>query len=652
MANIDISPGPEPKPDPAASANLRYLGLVPVAIVVAGLYFGRPVLLPLAIAVILAFALAPLVRGLRHLRIGRVASVLMSAIFAISLLISIGAFVGSQVVQLADQLPLYQTNLEQKIDAIRGTTLDGGSIARLSSSLKNLRDHITGGPETRPGAPTPGPALSPRRSLTPTGPEPVPVEVREPEPKPFEVFLLIVRPLIGPLVDAGIVLVFVIFILLHKEDIRDRFISLAGSRDMQRTSLLLDDGAGRLSRYLLTQTVINAGLGVWVAGGLWLIGLPSAVLWGVSVAVLRFVPYIGVPLAAIPALAMALSVDPGWSLFLWTLAFFAASEILLSQAIEPWLYGQKVGLSPVAVIVAATFWTWLWGPAGLLLSTPFTMCLVVLGRHVEHLQFLDVLLGNRPALAVDEALYLRLLGDDADEAALEAESFLKENSLCSYYDDVVLKGLALAQADVSRGVLDHTRVRKVREATSALIDNLSDSASASRGGEARDAETPASEADKPVLCVGGRGALDEAAAMLLVSLLEESGVGARLVSSSETAVGRIEQLDIRGAKVAVLCYLEPGNFARAKYLLRRLRRRIPAAIPLAAFWGYDGGKTEAAEIMGCEIVTGLDEAVQKIVSSLPAGPKPRTRSAHSGAERKAGSMSGPAGSHKPAPVNS
>jgi predicted PurR-regulated permease PerM len=600
------------RPHGPMQAQLQYFGLIPAAIVVMGLYFGRPVLLPLAIAILLAFALAPLVAGLRHLGIGRISSVLLSAMVSIGILVAIGFYVGNQLLQLTDQLPQYQSNLVRKIETIRGTAADDGLIGRTSSMLKTLRDSVSG----------PKPLQTPRAAAPATSnqavQEPIPVQIRQPDATPLDLLMTVAGPLLAPLAAAGIVLVFVIFILLHKEDLRDRFISLAGSGDLQRTTLLLDDGAEKLSHYLLTQTAINIGFGFVIAAGLWLIGIPNPILWALVGAVLRFVPYIGVPLATIPPIVLALSVDPGWQMLAWTLLLFVIVEILVGQAIEPWLYARKMGLSAVAIIISATFWTWLWGPLGLLLSTPLTMCLVVLGRHVDHLQFLEVLLGDRPPLAVEEALYLRMLGDDADEAAAEAETFLKENSICCYYDEVALKALGLAQADINRGALDGDRVARINETTQALIQNLSFLANDqdSIGDTAIDAASPGSSPrlTKSVLCIGGRGRLDEAAAWLLINLLEEQGIGARLVASTEVSASNVDKLDITDTTVVCLCYLDPGNLARARYLMRRIRHHMPAAKIIAAFWGFNKEGSEADQTMGCEIVTGLKEAVEKIAA--------------------------------------
>ena len=256
--------------------------------------------------------------------------------------------------------------------------------------------------------------------------DPVPVEIHQPNPSPFLLLQQFAVPLLQPFATAGIVLVFVIFFLLQREDLRDRFIRLAGAGDLRRTTVAMDDAASRLSRYLLTQTAINTSFGVLVGTGLWFIGVPHPVLWGILGMLLRFVPYIGpVIAAALPAI-VAFAVDPGWAMLLWAVALFLVVELAIGQVIEPWLYGHSTGLSGIAVVVAAAFWTLLWGPVGLLLSTPLTMCLVVLGRHVERLQFLEVLLGDQPALAPEEAFYQRMLAGDPDEAAHQAEEFLKD----------------------------------------------------------------------------------------------------------------------------------------------------------------------------------------------------------------------------------
>ena len=353
------------------------------------------------------------------------------------------------------------------------------------------------------------------------------------ENSPLHVIQSVVGPLLDPLATTGIVIIFVVFILLQKEDLRDRFIRLAGSNDLRRTTVALDDGATRLSRYLLMQTGINACFGVAVGAGLWLIGIPNAGLWGLIGMMFRFVPYVGVPVAAAIPVAVAFAIDPNWMKMVWTVGLYLAIEPALGQLVEPFVYGRSIGMSATAVVVAATFWTWVWGPVGLLLSTPLTMCLVVIGRHVDQLRFLDVLLGDRPPLALEEGLYLRMLGGDPDEAAHQAESFLEKNSLSAYYDEVVVKALVMAQADARHGVLDRDRRHTIRMAIEGLMQNLSERGDdtepsgpigedeTSAGGRALEDWT-----GDAVLCVAGPGPLDEVASLLL-SIFCRSTVSAR-----------------------------------------------------------------------------------------------------------------------------
>jgi AI-2E family transporter len=394
----------------------------------------------------------------------------------------------------------------------------------------------------------------------------------------------------------------------------------------------MDDAAHRLSRYFLVQTGINASLGVLVDTGLWFIGVPNPALWGVLTMLMRFVPYIGPVIAAAFPAALAVAVDPGWSMLFWVCGLFVAGEATAGQVIEPWLYGQSTGLSGVAVVVAAAFWTLLWGPVGLLLSTPLTMCLVVLGRHVEHFQFLEVLLGDRPPLAPEESFYQRLLVDDPDEAAHQAEGFLKNKPLSAYYDEVAMRGLGLAQLDVNRGALDHAHRARIKEAVEWVIDDLSDhddaTAPARKKGATEAAALPPALSpedlapgwrETPVLCVAGRGSLDEAAAAMLAQLLEKHGIGARVVSSEAVSVANLMGLDVAGVQMAFLSYLEPSSFANPRYLVRRLRRRLPQATIIEGFWMLTAQEVLERDALAATradcVVTSLRQAVEQAVNA-------------------------------------
>src|ERR1700736_1578101 len=614
----------------AAGTPLTGLGTLAVGVIaVAALYFGPEVFVPMALALLLSFALGPPVLLLRRWHSNRVLAVIVVVVLAFSVILGIGALIGSQLAHLAENLPGYQYNITEKIHSLRDTTTSSGVVGRAAAMLTELGNEITKPREMigRPTANRPA-VLAPGVQQQ----KPVPVEIRQSDPTPLQLILQVAAPLLQPLATAGIVVVFVIFFLLQRQDLRDRFIRLAGARDLRRTTQALDDAARRLSRYLLLQTGINASLGVLVGSGLWFIGVPNPVLWGILTMLLRFVPYIGPVIAAAFPAALAVAVDPGWSMLFWVVGLFLVAEGITGQVIEPWLYGQSTGLSGVAVVVAAAFWTLLWGPIGLLLSTPLTMCLVVLGRHVEHLQFLEVLLGDRPALAPEESFYQRLLVDDPDEAAHQAEAFLKDKPLSVYYDEVAIRGLALAQHDVNRGALDHAHRVRVKEAIEWVIDDLSDHDDASaptlEEGLTEMAAVPSVLSpeelapgwrETAVLCVAGRGSLDEAAAAMLAQLLEKRGIGARVVPSEAVSVANLFRLDVTGVQMACLSYLEPGSFTNPRYLVRRLRRRLPQAKIVDGFCTLTAQEARERDALAATradcVVTSLRQAVEQVVNA-------------------------------------
>ena len=443
-------------PDEVVAATSGAAAAVLVAIIVGMLYFGREVFVPIALAILLSFVLAPAVRLLQQWHIPRVVSVVGVVLLAFLLISGIGGVIATQLNQLAGDLPRYQSTMREKIQSLRGTAATSSTLERAADVLQDLGkelDKPKDAPASRPPAQTTAPGQEAR---------PIPVEVRQPPPSALESLTALISPLLRPLTTTGITIIFVIFILLQREDLRNRLIKLAGSHDLQKTTAALDDAASRLGRLFLTQLALNSAFGIVIGTGLWLIGVPSPVLWGILAAILRFVPYIGAVIAALFPLALAAAVDPGWSMLMWTAALFLVVEPIVGHVIEPMVYGHSAGLSPVAVVVSATFWTALWGPVGLVLATPLTICLVVLGRHVERLAFLDVMFGDRPALSPPEIFYQRMLAGDPAEAVDQAEEFLKEKPLSAYYDEVALKGLKLAQNDVARGSLDDSRLEKIK----------------------------------------------------------------------------------------------------------------------------------------------------------------------------------------------
>jgi predicted PurR-regulated permease PerM len=580
------------------------------AMIIAMLYFGREIFVPIALAILLSFVLAPLVAILQRIRVPRGLAVVSLVMLAFALIFATGSLLATQLTQLAGDLPRYQSTISEKIQSFRDTKAGRGTLERASDMLKDLSKEI----DKPKDAASARASSSIVRSNAPGPQVPVPVEVRQPDPGALESLRTLISPLVHPLATTGIIIIFVIFILLQREDLRNRLIRLAGSYDLQRTTAALDDAAARLSRLFLTELIVNGAFGVVIGTGLWLIGIPSAILWGILAAVLRFVPYIGAVIAAAFPLALAVAVDPGWSMLLWTLALFLVVEPVVGQVIEPMVYGHSTGLSPVAVVASATFWTALWGPIGLVLATPLTVCLVVLGRHVERLEFLDVMFGDRPALSPPEIFYQRMLAGDPTEAAEKAEQFLKERSLASYYDEVALKGLQLAQADAERGALDPERLTKIRDAVSEFASDVSDQddrppakANLTTDAEASSAVEsvaenaahenlpilskenlpPGWQGEHPVLCVGGRSLIDEAAAIMLAQLSTAHGLAARVEGAEALSTANVFRLETTGVAIVCLVYLDASGPAHMRYTVRRLRRKLPKATIILGCWVKD-----------------------------------------------------------------
>ena len=602
--------------------------IVVVFAIVAALYFGREVLVPIALALLLSFVLAPIVRRLQSWRVPRVVAVSIVAIFAFATIFGLGAFMVSQVSQLANDLPRYQSTLREKIQSLQGVATGAGPLERASDVLKDLKKQID-----RPSAEAPA-ELSLGNQAQPS--RPIPVEVRQPDPGALQVLAALIEPLIHPLTTTGIVVIFVIFILLQQSDLRNRLVRLAGAKDLHRTTAALDDAGQRLSRLFLTQLVLNASFGLVIGVFLWLIGVPSAPLWGMLAMIMRFVPYIGALISAVFPLVLAAAVGPGWTMVLLTAALFLIAETIVGQVIEPLIYGHSTGLSPVAVITAATFWTWLWGPIGLILAIPLTTCLVALGRHVEQLNFLQVMFGDEPPLAPAELLYQRMLARDPIEAADQARMVLKEKPLAVYYDEILLGALRLAQADAQRDVIDADRLQRIRDVVAEIIDDLSTHSDAIELNDSPvEGDSPLAKLEKaegkveqqrlperwrdskPVLCIPGPSLLDEAAAMVVAHLIAQKGVGARAEKIDALSLSRFLSWETDGVELVCLCYMAHTTPAQIRYAIRRIRRRLPEVSILIALLG-DGARFENDEAAGCtEIVQqSVRDTVDKIIATL------------------------------------
>lgn len=574
-------------------------------VAIAGLYFGRSVLIPITLAVLLSFLLAPLVEALHRVHVPNFLAALLAVVMALGVVIAIGGVIGTQVAGLAEQVPDYASTIETKFQAVQhfvGTRFDS-VVHSVGYQIHSAEGHPGSG-----GTP-------PSHAANAAGPQPVPVEVHQPPSSAVRIAEQIVEPLISPLAALAIVFVVSTFILAQREDLRDRMIRLFGANDLHRTTIAMDETAHRLSRYFLAQLAINVSFGTVIGAALYFLGLPSPLLWGILAMLLRFLPYIGSPLAAVLPILVAAAISPGWALALWTAALFAVLEAVTGQVVEPLVYGRSTGLSPFAVIVAATFWTWLWGPIGLILSTPLTLCCMVLGRHVDRLEFLDILLGDRPALSPDESFYQRMLAGDPDEAREQAEVLLKDGTLAKYYDEVAVPGLRRAALDAGRGALQGEQLRRVLDSAYELIEDLVDEAE-----PAPDGAWPSNRGI--VLCVAGRGPMDEAAARMLAQLLGERGVGARVVPSQSVSRVALASFQARDGALLCLCYLDlTGGVSHLRYLVRRLRRALPGLPVLLGLWTSEAPSVQNEQIRAAigadHYVMSLGDAVESCLRLLP-----------------------------------
>lgn len=554
--------------------------MVTVAIIVAGLFFTREILVPIALAILLSFVLSPLVKALQRVGLPRVLSVICAVMAAMVVVLSLAAMVVFQVNQLSADLPRYQATLSEKVHAVREKMGSAGLLVNASGLLKNLSKELDAPENDKPRSVT---TLSPTTAPA----KPIPVEVHQPDPGASETLVAILQPLVAPFTTTGIVLIFVIFFLFQREDLRNRFIRLAGSGDLERTTSALDDAAHRLGRLFLTQLILNAIFGAIIGTGLAVIGVPSAPLWGLLAMVLRFVPYIGALLAAVLPLTLAAAVGREWSMVLWTAAMFAVVEPIMGYVLDPLICGKSAGRSPVAVVIAASFWTWLWGPLGLLLSTPLTLCLVVVARHVDRLQFIDVMLGDQPALTPQQAAYQRMLAADPLEAIEQSRDYMKDGNILHYYDDVLLGALRLAQADAELGRLDDARLENIFQTVTDVVDDLGHKAL--EESEVRELDVPAEESSAKVvklrggqftghvLCLPGLGRLDDCAVVVVADLLKRLGIAAGIASSSGMKADQATSICI--------CYLENISEARIGYASRKLSRQAPSAKIVFALLG-------------------------------------------------------------------
>jgi predicted PurR-regulated permease PerM len=590
------------------------LGVVVAVVVVATLYYAKVVLIPFALAVLLTFVLTPIVKMLEHIRLGRALSTLLVVLLAVVAVSALGWTVGLQFSQVMNELPHYRTNIKNKVDSLhwtRNQTINNASntMNEISKELAAPPAHDASG-ESKP-------------SYTASRQRPLPVEIVKPPSLPLESM----QSVLGLIASFGIVVVFTFFMLMRRENLRNRFISLAGQGRLHAMT------QARVSRYLRLQLLVNACYGVFTGTCLHFIGVPGALLWGVLVGILRFLPYIGPPLGAILPLLLSLAVFNGWSRPLMTFGVFLVTEIIVSNLIEPWLYGAYTGISSLAVLVAAIFWTAIWGPIGLLLSTPLTLCVVVIGRYVPRLSFLPVLLGDDPVLAPESQFYQRLLALDQHESRVILVEYLKNKSLEELYDSVLIPALNLAEKDRHRNRIDADTENFIAHNTKQLIQELyeldapqnrgrvaGEQPPLSMGGESAnrsELRTPPKSDALKVVCVPARDEADEIAGRMLAQLLEKSGLRASCVPCQ-----RASEMVLRATQALpdVICVsaLPPFALVHAKLLYHKLRAQAPGVRIFIGLWNYPGDIERIAARLhlaeGSKMAITLSEVVNELAS--------------------------------------
>jgi hypothetical protein len=537
----------------------------------------------------------------------------------------VGWVVTDQLVQIINDLPEYRENIDHKMAAIRAP----GSLTKLAKNVQDLGKELTTSPPSQPPVATPRKPARSARAATPVPLDangPLKVEVIEPQPNALQSLRNFVGPLLGPLETAGIVIVFTLFMLIDREDLRNRLLSLIGQRQLHRTTKALDDAAQRVSRFLLMQFLVNTGFGTLVALGLYLIGVQSFILWGVMALFLRFLPYVGVTVAGLLPLVLALATTEGWRSPVLVLVLFLVLELVTGNFVEPMVYGAHTGLSSLAILAAVVFWTAIWGPAGLILSTPLTVCLSVLGRYSPHLQFLDVLLGDEPVLSMDALFYQRLLALDHHEALLVAENFLKENSLTSLYDQVILGALAMAEQDRHAGQMEPRReefvLQSIREIVTELAETDPDARKSNRGRVLLEPE-PAQRQEIRVFCFTAHDAADEIAASMIAQVAERAGFPALAFPFVESPAELIEGLAPQPGDLVCISSIPPLALTHARRMAEQIREALPQIPLVIGLWCYPttSSRTLLAlqETTNSTVVTSLAAAVTQF-KATPVTP--------------------------------
>lgn len=601
----------------------RSYTLLILAFVIAALYLAKEILLPLSLAILLSFVLTPLVSRLERLRLGRIPSVIIVCAIAFSAIGGAGWLATNQLIELSTRLPDYKDNLIDKIHNLQNGT--GEKLEKAKQALEDIGTELSEGgdvadKEQDSAETSDQPALqknilgwlNPQKQADGSKDNPVEVKVVSLPPSPLNQIQTWLGPLVAPLSTAGIVVVLVVFILVKREDLRNRVIQLVGTSKLYATTEAIEDATDRLSRYLRMQLLINIIYGVVVAVTLMFLDVPNAILWGVMGTMLRFLPYIGPWISAAMPIALTMAISDGWSLPLMTIGLFVSLELVVNNVLEPWLYGSSIGVSSLGVILAAIFWTWLWGPVGLVLAMPLTVCLVVLGKYVPQLGFLPLLLGDRSALEPYEQMYQRLLTAEDYEANELAEEYLKNASVTEFYDDVLMPALQLAEQDRHADLLSEQQETVVNDSARELVEELGE----------RLPQKPLPEngacgpdAQEHVLCIPVRDQADETVALMTGQLLRSEGCHVEVGSIDMLASEAINRIETQQCQIAILILLPPLGARKGRYLCKRLSQQYPDLhIVVALMHGEKYGKSKQRLLnAGADVVaTNLPDLITSV----------------------------------------
>jgi len=598
--------------------------LASIAVVIASLYLAKTVLVPFTLAVLLTFLLSPVCDWLERRRLGRIPAVLVTATLGFSVLGLAAWTAAVQMTSLAPKIPEYRRNLEAKLSSVN--VYAAAALSKMTTSAEEM-----------------GKNLSPSESASePRGTDELPFSVRvlSTPATPLQVFGGVFGTLLEVLGTTGIVIVLVVFFLFRREDLRDRFIHLAGKGHVTVTTQMLEDASARVSRYLSILFLLNLTFGICIGLGLYLIGVPNAILWGILAAALRFIPYVGPWIAAAMPIALSMAISTGWVATVLTVLLFLVLELFNNNLLEPWLYGKNTGVSAVAVMLAAVFWTWLWGPVGLLLATPLTVCVLVVGKHVPQLSFLDILLGIEPVFEPKTHIYQRLLAGDQEEAVELFENYLAHKPLIEVYDTVLIPALAMAEMHWQLGELNEGKHKFIMQGIKEMIEDRRErqqeiqakvnAGNAKELGGDSNRALSADSSEPYILCLPARTEADEITALMLAQVLETRGCVVQAVSVTSLAEEMVAFVDQRKPDVVCISATPPAAVMHARYLGKRLRERLPNVNLVVGLWDAQGDLNKAKERIGCgaTVVATLAEAqaqVRLLIQSRLPPPEKQLR---------------------------